>query len=59
MAILVVRFHQSSDAAWRFTLREFFALIEANNPKERASVKWDYEKQGDFIAHLRSIGALT
>lgn len=57
MAMLVVNAHQPLDQAWKFTLREFFAVADVRTDVKKLHKNgWDEERLGGLEQHLRNMG---
>lgn len=55
--MLVNDHHQQLDQAWRFTIQEFFMVVDLRSYIARTRGNgWDDEKVGDFEQHLRNLG---
>jgi hypothetical protein len=57
VALLVVKHGQQLDQAWRFTLREFFAVCDYNSERNgRRRGAWDHDRLSGLEAHLQNMG---
>jgi hypothetical protein len=57
VARLVIDHGQQLDQAWRFTVQEFFMVVDLKRYMARnSSTGYDREKVGELEQHIRNLG---